>query len=124
MERVLVFQVKNSDLEKLKKIAGNMKIKVFTVEKGDFKQVIGDLLEQKRNPLMGSYEGEAASGSMIVLDGFSDKRLDTFLNALKREQTRLDYKAVTTTVNKKWTVLQMYLEMERERSAYLQMMQK
>ncbi|MBD5396271.1 MAG: DUF3783 domain-containing protein [Lachnospiraceae bacterium] len=124
MERVLVFQVKDEDLEKLRKITGNMKIKVLAVEKEDFKQTIGDLLEQKSNPLMGSYGGETASGSMIVLDGFSDKRLDTFLNALKREQTKLDYKAVTTTVNKKWTVLQMYLEMERERSAYLQMMQK
>lgn len=124
MERVLVFQMKDGNLEKLKKTAGNMRIKMLVVEKGNFKQVVGDLLEQKRNPLTDSYEGEAAAGSMIVMDGFSDKRLDAFLNALKREQIQIDYKAVTTTVNKKWTVLQMYLEMEKERLAYLQMMQK
>lgn len=120
MEIILAFQVKETGLQKLKQIAGSMRIKLQIVEKADFRQLIQDLLAQKKNLLLEAYEGNSITESMLVLDGFSDKRLDALLNALKREQVAVDYKAVTTPVNKKWTVLQMYMEMEREKKAYLQ----
>lgn len=120
MEKILAFQVKETGLQKLKQIAGSMRIKLQIVEKADFRQLIQDLLAQKKNLLLEAYEGNSITESMLVLDGFSDKRLDALLNALKREQVTVDYKAVTTPVNKKWTVLQMYMEMEREKKAYLQ----
>lgn len=117
----MAFLVKESDLQKLMQITGSMKIKLCIVERENFRQTIEDLLEQTINPLLGKYNGGSITESMIVMDSFSEKRLDVLLKALKREQISLDYKAVTTPVNKKWTVLQMYLEMEREKNAYLQM---
>lgn len=120
MERIMAFQLKETDLQKLKEIAGTMRVKLLIVEKSDFRQTVGDLLAQKKNPLASPYTGEMAE-SMLLMDDFSDKRLDTLLKALKREQISVDYKAVTTKTNSKWTVLQLYLEMEKERTAYLQM---
>lgn len=123
MEKILVFQLQEKEYEKLKKIAGNIRIKLQTVERESFYQTIGDLLEQKVNSLAQIYSGTAVTESMLVMDGFTDKRLDLLLKSLKKEQFAVDYKAVTTEVNKKWTVLQMYLEMEKERNAYRKMME-
>lgn len=121
MEKILAFQLEEQNLQKLKQIAAGMKVKLYTVDRKDFYQLIGDLLGGKKNPLYGSYEGTAVSESMIVLEGFSDKRLDVLLKALKRDSVSIDFKAVVTPTNIRWTVLQMYLEMEKERNAYLQM---
>lgn len=123
MEKILAFQLQEKEYEKLKSIAGNMRIKFQTVGKESFYQTIGDLLEQKVNSLAGTYSGTAVTESMLVMDGFSDKRLDLLLKSLKREQFVVDFKAVTTEVNRKWTVMQMYLEMEKERNAYRKMLE-
>lgn len=121
MEKILAFQVSGQDLQRLKQTAAGMKVKLYPVDRKDFYQLLGDLLDGKKNPLYGSYEGAAALESMIVLEGFSDKRLDVLLKALKRDGVSIDFKAVATSANRRWTVLQMYLEMEKERNAYLQM---
>lgn len=121
MEKILAFQLEGQNLQKLKQIAAGMRVKLYRVDRRDFYQLLGDLFEQKHNPLSGSYEGSAVSESMIVLEGFSDKRLDVLLRALKKDSVYIDFKAVATPTNKRWTVLQMYLEMEKERNAYLHM---
>ena len=123
MEKILAFQLQEKEYEKIKRIAGNMRMKLQTVERESFYQTIGDLLEQKVNSLAGTYSGTAVTESMLVMDGFSDKRLDLLLKSLKREQFVVDFKAVTTEVNRKWTVMQMYLEMEKERNAYRKMLE-
>lgn len=51
---------------------------------------------------------------MLVLHGFSGKRLDEFLAALRKNQARVDLKAVATETNKKWNSLQLYAELKRE----------
>ena len=123
MEKILAFQLQEKEYEKLERIAGNMRIKLQTVGKESFYQTIGDLLKQKDNSLAQTYSGTAVTESMLVMDGFSDKRLDLLLKSLKREQFVVDFKAVTTEVNIRWTVLQMYLEMEKERNAYRKMLE-
>lgn len=124
MEKILAFQLQEREYEKLERIAGNMRMKLQTVERESFYQTIGDLLEQKVNSLAGIYSGTDVTESMLVMDGFSDKRLDLLLKSLKREQFVVDFKAVTTEVNRKWTVMQMYLEMEKERNAYRKMLEE
>jgi len=119
LEKILVFQVNESDLRKLKEITQNLRIRLLTVEKCDFRQTIGDLLDQKKNPAAGSYEGVSITESMIVMNDFTDKRMDALLKALKREQVAVDYKAIVTPFNKKWTALQLYFEMEKEKRAYM-----
>ena len=122
MERILTFQVRETDLQKLKEISASMRIKLVVIDKVDFRQTVNDLLSQKKNPLVEPYNGQITE-SMLLLHEFSDKRLDALLKALRREQVKVDFKAVTTKTNIKWTVLQLFFEMERERKAYLQMNQ-
>lgn len=122
MERILTFQVRETDLQKLKGISASMRIKLVVIDKVDFRQTVNDLLSQKKNPLVEPYNGQITE-SMLLLHEFSDKRLDALLKALRREQVKVDFKAVTTKTNIKWTVLQLFFEMEKERKAYLQMNQ-
>ena len=122
MEKILAFQVRETDLQKLKGISASMRIKLVVIDKVDFRQTVNDLLSQKKNPLMEPYNGQITE-SMLLLHEFSDKRLDALLKALRREQVKVDFKAVTTKTNIKWTVLQLFFEMEKERQAYLQMNQ-
>ena len=122
MEKILAFQVRETDLQKLKEISASMRIKLVVIEKVDFRQTVNDLLSQKKNPLVEPYNGQITE-SMLLLHEFSDKRLDALLKALRREQVKVDFKAVPTKTNIKWTVLQLFFEMEKERKAYLQMNQ-
>lgn len=122
MEKILAFQVWETDLQKLKGISASMRIKLVVIDKVDFRQTVNDLLSQKKNPLVEPYNGQITE-SMLLLHEFSDKRLDALLKALRREQVKVDFKAVTTKTNIKWTVLQLFFEMEKERKAYLQMNQ-
>ena len=122
MEKILAFQVRETDLQKLKGISASMRIKLVVIDKVDFRQTVNDLLSQKKNPLVEPYNGQITE-SMLLLHEFSDKRLDALLKALRREQVKVDFKAVTTKTNIKWTVLQLFFEMEKERKAYLQLNQ-
>ena len=122
MEKILTFQVRETDLQKLKEISASMRIKLVVIDKVDFRQTVNDLLSQKKNPLVEPYNGQITE-SMLLLHEFSDKRLDALLKALRRELVKVDFKAVTTKTNIKWTVLQLFFEMEKERKAYLQMNQ-
>lgn len=121
MEKILAFQIEDEEMQKLKRIANRLRVSLILVEYSDYRQTLEDLLEQKRNPLVQAYTGNKVTESMIVLDGFTDTKLDRLLKALRDGAVKLDYKAVVTPFNRKWSVLQLYLEMEREKAAYTKM---
>ncbi len=118
MEKILAFQIKEGEMQKLKQIVNRMKIHLIAVEKEVYRQTLADLLEQKVNPLLPAYDGDPLAESMIVMDGFTEKRFDILLQAIQNKTVQIDYKAVITPYNKKWNVLQLYLEMKREKAAY------
>ena len=95
-----------------------MRIKLVVIDKVDFRQTVNDLLSQKKNPLVEPYNGQITE-SMLLLHEFSDKRLDALLKALRREQVKVDFKAVTTKTNIKWTVLQLFFEINNYINSYL-----
>ena len=55
--------------------------------------------------------------SCLVLCGLRDKRLDKVLFELRRADIPIEYKAILTTSNKKWTVPELMKELQRERQA-------
>lgn len=118
MERILAFQLEEEEMQKLKSIANRMKVSFMVVEQKAYRQTLEELLEQKKNPLVQEYTENRIDKSMLVMDGFVEKRLDMLLKLLRDRGVQVDYKAVVTPFNKKWNVLQLYLEMERERAEY------
>lgn len=118
MEQILAFQIEEGEVKKVREIANRMKAAFRVVEQRAYRQTIGDLLEQRQNFLVQDYTENQIKESMIVMEGFREKRLDMLLKLLRDKGVRVDYKAVVTPFNRKWNVLQLYLEMERERAAY------
>ena len=118
MEQILAFQIEEGEVKKVREIANRMKAAFRVVEQRAYRQTIGDLLDQRQNFLVQDYTENQIKGSMIVMEGFREKRLDMLLKLLRDKGVRVDYKAVVTPFNRKWNVLQLYLEMERERAAY------
>lgn len=53
----------------------------------------------------------------LVLCGLRDKRLDKVLFELRRADIPIEYKAVLTPSNQKWTVPELMKELQRERQA-------
>lgn len=55
--------------------------------------------------------------SCLVLCGLRDKRLDKVLFELRRADIPIEYKAILTPSNQKWTVPELMKELQRERQA-------
>ena len=56
-------------------------------------------------------------GSMLVLDGFTSKRLDVLLRELRQYSVSVPYKAIVTEHNLPWTLRALYDELVREHEA-------
>lgn len=127
MAKILAFGVQAEELAKIKRAAGGLKLRVETVPAFLYRQSIGRLAGRKVESLAETvqmeaeaqlYQGEAPKESLLVICGLADKQLDRLLAACRRNEVRVDYKAVLTAANSAWNVLRLYAEMERERQAY------
>lgn len=65
-------------------------------------------------------EKESIQEEMMVMYGFSGNRLDELLNALRKNQARINLKAILTETNKEWSSYVLYQELKKEH----EMMQK
>lgn len=119
MEKMLIFQLTETDKNTVKILSSNMKIKVLEIQSSDYRQALGDLAENKKSSLVSAYEGTAPEGSLMVFCNVTEKHMDKILFELRRKQSSITYKASLTPTNAKWNVLRMYMEMEKERKAFL-----
>lgn len=79
------------------------------IDAGDAKDITNEIQNEATHKSVNEIADE-----MLVMYGFSAKRLDDFLAALRKNQARVDLKAVVTDTNKKWNSLQLYAELKRE----------
>lgn len=125
MAKILAFQLAEPELNKVKRAAGSLKIRVETVPVVLYRQSIKTLCQKQMASLTEAvqmeaeterFTGQAPKGSLLVFCELEEKQFDKILAALKKNAVQIDYKAVLTQTNGKWNVLRMYAEMERERS--------
>ena len=107
MEKILIYQVKEK--EAVKQLLAPMKIRLEEIKTTDLRQSIGDLAEGKKNVLTAPFTGSAPQES-----------LDKILFELRRKQIPVDYKAVLTPSNRKWSVLMLMLELTKEKNSFRQ----
>ena len=60
---------------------------------------------------------DAPSAPMMVLDGFTEKRLDILLREMKAYGVSVPYKAMVTEHNIGWTLSDLFAELVREHEA-------
>ncbi len=115
MEKILFFHIE--DTEAVRKIAGSLRIRV--------KEIMTEELSQPLGKLAGTYTGESASPftktapdeSLLVFCGLSEKHLDRVLSLLEQKGLKVDYKAVLTETNRKWSVIRLFMELAKEKGA-------
>lgn len=119
MEKIIAFGLNKEKMLLLRKIIALQNIQIIEVEPKDYKQVIGDLYENKRNLLIEEMKERSVPGeSLLLLCGFTQNRLDDFLAMTRQNKLLVDYKAILTQTNIYWTGLQLFAEMAMEKNAY------
>lgn len=117
MKETVLF-INFQDTEKLQKVkfaAIPLKLRLVRVEKADYSQTIGYLSGQKdmeENPE--KYEGTDLEQEMLVFAGLSNQKLDELLKAMRKAGVRVNYKAILTETNCRWTVPELYHELAAE----------
>ncbi len=119
MEKILLFNTK--DTEKLKKLVLPMHIKVVTIDSADYKKTIGELvkLNADKTSTDNPFTGNIPDESLMLFCNIPDQKMDKILLNIRKNNIQITYKAILTPFNSNWTVLRLFLEMEREHKAYL-----
>lgn len=117
LEKILLFQCEYA--EQIKQIAANLKIRTEVVEKEFFRETIASLEKGKIEKPVEAFTGNPPEGSLLVFCNVTEKHFDRMLAEFKKKQISITYKAVMTPTNRTWSVLRLYLELEREKKSYL-----
>lgn len=114
-EVVLLYNLDNEKGKRIKTILVQMGVRIKNITKEMYTQKVGFLagikeFEKKEE----NYQGEEFLDELIILKGFSDKRLEFLLNELRRHNAKVDLKAVITQQNQNWNSLELYEELRKE----------
>lgn len=100
----------------LKPVLLKLGIRVRIVEPEQYLQSIGFLAGNKafaESPE--AYDGAGFEEPMMVMAGFSERKLDLFLTEMRRKKVPpIALKAIVTTQNQAWNSLQLYRELKEE----------
>lgn len=102
---------------KLKAILVQMGVRIKNIAPEAVGQTIGCLLGRKGFDARENPEAPALEQPMLVLDGFTDKRLEILLREMKKHGVSVAYKAIVTETNIGWLFHQLYDELAREHAA-------
>ena len=119
-ESVLLYNFSDGDrLRKLKMVFLRMGIRIRMISPDLYLQPVGALAHIKGiEPVADVYDGEGFSEEMMIMHGFTDRRLDELLRTLRKNNiARIDLKAVVTPQNMLWNSLELYQEIRKEHEA-------
>lgn len=117
--REMILFVNFNDKKKLRQIQSILmpkKILMKQISKKDYCQPLGALAGIKElydeNAV---YEGEDLEKEMLIFAGVSNSTLDYVLQTMRKKGIpKVDYKAILTPTNLKWTIPELYEEISKE----------
>ena len=113
-EKVLYFAPQAEEqTAALKTILVRMGVRIKNVEADSAGQTIGCLLGRKGFATT-EEQAQAPSAPLLVLDGFTEKRLEILLREMKAHGVFVPYKAIVTEHNIGWTLSALFAELVRE----------
>ena len=104
----------------LKSLLVQMGARIKNVAPEAVGQTVGCLLGRKGFDARENPEAPTLAEPMLVLDGFTDKRLEILLREMKKHGVSVPYKAIVTETNIGWIFHQLYEELAREHEAMSQ----
>lgn len=117
-ETVLLYQPEGSELgAQLKPILVRMGVRLKNVTSDAVGKTVGCLLGRKGFDARENPEAPALGQPMLVMDGFTDKRLEILLREMRSAGVSVPYKAVVTENNLGWLFHQLFDELAAEHAA-------
>lgn len=115
--------INTTDTDKIRRLVLPMNIQVETVSPVSFDKTLETLAssKQKETPAPIGADASAFNESLIIFCNVPEKKFDKILFKLRQSKIFVDYKAILTPTNSKWTVKRLMLELERERASFISM---
>lgn len=113
-----IFLINCSKMDDIKKIASDMRVKAVEISYENYTNTIENLVMGKFVEGEEFIENGLIKESMLIFNDFSEKHLDRFLARLRQKNISVDYKAIVTPTNKKWTLKRLFIEMEKEKKQF------
>ena len=101
----------------LKPILARMGVRIKNIAPDAVGQTVGCLLGRKAFDARVNPEAPVLAQPMLVMDGFTDKRLEILLREMRGAGVSIPYKAVVTGNNLGWLFHQLYDELAAEHAA-------
>ncbi len=121
MEKIFLFNVSGEAEEVIARAAGNMRIKVGVIAPELYTETLENIADGKAAshglPAAAAASDAPSEASLILMCGLSDKHMDRLLARLRQSAARVDYKAVLTPANSRWSLKRLLLELEKEQRA-------
>ena len=91
-------------------------LKIRVVDKAQYEEAIGAIAGVPGyEPKGGSYEGQGFDDEMLILKGFSERTLDTFLQGFRKMKIQpVALKAILTEANCGWNSIELHDELVKE----------
>ena len=121
MEKILAIACSDVQIEILKKITGDMKIRLQRVPEKDTDHTLEEILNSGSDEKVSGEEVSDGENSLVIFCDLTEKHLDHVLARLREKQAGLCYKAVLTPTNRTWNLQKLYINMEMEKKQFEQM---
>ena len=121
MEKILAIACSDVQIEILKKITGDMKIRLQRMPVKDTDHTLEEIVNSGSDEKVSGEEASDGENSLVIFCDLTEKHLDHVLARLREKKAGLCYKAVLTPTNRKWNLQKLYINMEMEKKQFEQM---
>ena len=121
MEKILAIACSEAQIEILKKVTGDMKIRLQRMPEKDTDHTLEEILNSGSDEKVSGEEVSDGENSLVIFCDLTEKHLDHVLARLREKKAGLCYKAVLTPTNRKWNLQKLYINMEMEKKQFEQM---
>ena len=121
MEKILAIACSEAQIDILKKVTGDMKIRLQRVPEKDTDHTLEEIVNSGSDEKVSGEEESDGENSLVIFCDLTEKHLDHVLARLREKKAGLCYKAVLTPTNRKWNLQKLYINMEMEKKQFEQM---
>lgn len=125
MEKLICYQIENT--REIERLASNMKIRVIKADAAMYNEMLDSIVNGKISSINSNFSASISplvaadklpSDSILIFCDLSEKHLNRMLFELKSRKVQIDFKAILTPTNRKWTLRQLHAELEREKASF------
>lgn len=122
MEKLICYQIENT--REIERLSSNMKLRIVYADASVYDETLDSIasgnLGDRKTAVTSSVSSQldTTKDSMLIFCDLSEKHLNRMLFELRSRKVQIDFKAILTSTNRKWTLRQLHAELEREKASF------